>query len=822
MNLDELRDCFHSEDLTRIDEGIAWLLQSGDAALYSDCLKGWTTKSSGEDVKLKLDSELLGGEESVIKEDGWRSGYGSYTVLRLLENPMEGAELDPSLDLSSLTEVGIPGVQCTSLPGALTQCTSLRKLNLDDCEAIETLDDVRLVHAVIRNDAKWVAEAIDKIKAPFTEVAACFEAELDALPRVYAPDSAQNASDSERFIAIQEWKQKNRSAPQLILGLTLFQVKHNEETPNEATQQILDFFTENAAEMALDSVPEVSVDEVQVAPIVAHLIHGLKQDAESPRAESVHPGGDWDQWYFSFLARVSALNPYWFMALLYDLPISGAISVWGGEVWCPKIMYNGNVIIRNHHRVIVPDYIGTVALNDADVRTFLADLDRFTQEFVMAVGTVDGEVTLHVKPSQLRDEAIRSGNNFITILHNDETVAELHPAIQSWIASVYENTRSGMMLRVVPGGISFYRTYRGDDSFDYALENLDWIMFNQGEITEEYPSGYRIEESPWSYSGITYQEEAKAHEAYVYKMLPERLEYDMLDGFESPEMAQVNPFGVSSMDVLYSEFTAFMLKEARNNWPYTPKIFSKNTEYPLGYEDYGKKKMDFIKANGFNTVFTVPAGYEMAEHSMDLFSDLVGMVVGRLESTLFELNFKMESLSEPSADSSKLLNPWGDIAIFTEANTMAVLTFPHACHSERRDQIDGHFGDRVLDVNKDEESANLSVRLNLNIGESGTTIDAADVDFLRGIFEDYVESYCEGDWSCFADEFWHFIQIYTRMPDGLFFEMEELGKAFTSIDDYDWFAEETSGLIGPGLNIALPFAGTSQGFDSGDMDSGNM
>ena len=125
-------------------------------------------------------------------------------------------------------------------------------------------------------------------------------------------------------------------------------------------------------------------------------------------------------------------------------------------------------------------------------------------------------------------------------------------------------------------------------------------------------------------------------------------------------------------------------------------------------------------------------------------------------------------------------------------------------------------------MNKEEDSPNLSVRLNLNIGESGTTIDAADVDFLRGVFEEYVESYCEGDWSCFADEFWHFLQIYTRMPDGLFFEMEELGKAFTSIDDYDWFAEETSGLIGPGLNIAVPFAGTSQGFDSGDMDSGNM
>ena len=73
------------------------------------------------------------------------------------------------------------------LPEALTQCTSLLKLNLDDCEAIGALDDVRLIHAVIRHNAKWAAEAIDKIKAPFTEVAACYEAEVDAIPRVYCP-----------------------------------------------------------------------------------------------------------------------------------------------------------------------------------------------------------------------------------------------------------------------------------------------------------------------------------------------------------------------------------------------------------------------------------------------------------------------------------------------------------------------------------------------------------------------------------------------------------------------------------------------------------
>mgnify|MGYP000624865371 CR=1 FL=1 len=276
MNLEELCELFHSDDVTRINEGVEWLVQSGDAVLYSNCLKGWKTKTSGDDVALKFESALLEGDEAVIKEDGWRSGYGSYTVLRLLENPMAGADYDASLDLSSLTEVGLRGVQCTSLPAALTQCTALRKLNLDDCEAIETLDDVRLVHAVIRHNAEWVTHAINKITVPFADVAACFQSELDVLPRPFDPDILQPASHAERLMVIREWKEKNRTLPNLVIGLTLFQVKHDEEQPNAATQMILDYLTENAAEMALDSIPEVAVEEVQ-AQRVALRIGGARK-----------------------------------------------------------------------------------------------------------------------------------------------------------------------------------------------------------------------------------------------------------------------------------------------------------------------------------------------------------------------------------------------------------------------------------------------------------------------------------------------------------------------------------------------------------------
>ena len=374
------------------------------------------------------------------------------------------------------------------------------------------------------------------------------------------------------------------------MGLTLFQTKDKEEQPSASTQQIIDYLTENATEMVLDSFPKVDVNEVQIAPIVAHLIHGMKQDPEAPRADSVKIHGDWEQWYLSFLFRVSATNLHWYMTLVYDLPINAAISVFGGDTWCPKIMYNGSVIIRNHHRVIVPDYIGTLPLSDADVRTFLAELNQFSQDFVMAVGTVEEEITLHAKPSELREEAIRSGNNFITILHDDETVEKLHPAIQSWIAMVFENTRSGMMLRVVPGGISFYRTFRGDDSFDYALENLDVILFNEFPIEEEMPMGYKISDTPWSYTGVSWSEESKMQDKYLFGILQERFEYNTLDGLGVPELEKTTPFGFSVVDLLYSEFASFMKKDALSHFPYTQKIFPRTRIAHWGTSTSGRKR----------------------------------------------------------------------------------------------------------------------------------------------------------------------------------------------------------------------------------------
>ena len=69
MHLTELKDRFHSDDLTQIDEGIDLLRQAKDIEAYSACLRGWGAIEKRGEVQLAFDSVRADGEEAIIKED---------------------------------------------------------------------------------------------------------------------------------------------------------------------------------------------------------------------------------------------------------------------------------------------------------------------------------------------------------------------------------------------------------------------------------------------------------------------------------------------------------------------------------------------------------------------------------------------------------------------------------------------------------------------------------------------------------------------------------------------------------------------------------
>ena len=51
-----------------------------------------------------------------------------------------------------------------------------------------------------------------------------------------------------------------------------------------------------------------------------------------------------------------------------------------------------------------------------------------------------------------------------------------------------------------------------------------------------------------------------------------------------------------------------------------------------------------MAVHGYNTKFKFAANYDANQSSLDVFPSILSMVIGRLESKLFELNFKMESM----------------------------------------------------------------------------------------------------------------------------------------------------------------------------------
>ena len=143
-------------------------------------------------------------------------------------------------------------------------------------------------------------------------------------------------------------------------------------------------------------------------------------------------------------------------------------------------------------------------------------------------------------------------------------------------------------------------------------------------------------------------------------------EYNTLDGLGVPELEKTTPFGFSVL--LYSEFASFMKKDALSHFPY--RDLFQEQGLPTGVFD-------------FNGPWgpTVMTQCSHARRAMKW--PIHGLArPGRVDQVV-RTQFQIKAEEE-----GKPLNPWGDISVFTEKNTMAVVTLPHACHADRREQID--------------------------------------------------------------------------------------------------------------------------------------
>lgn len=190
-------------------------------------------------------------------------------------------------------------------------------------------------------------------------------------------------------------------------------------------------------------------------------------------------------------ARLS-LNGEQFETILSSIETSADVSVWGSDTWAPRLLPNGSVLIRNHHRVIaLSERVSSqLDITNEELSEQLKDVYSYAQDNVenddyysfnflhrseegvswtnkLPESLSDFGQTLIFISKEFIDQARESINND-NIIFNDK------------ILNVADESRSGhCVLRVFKNKTFLYSTYRASDEYDTILENFSYYLGSQ-------------------------------------------------------------------------------------------------------------------------------------------------------------------------------------------------------------------------------------------------------------------------------------------------------------------------------------------------------
>ena len=872
--IDKLRELFNSDDFIQIQTAINLVISLNDKEIYSKCLSGWTTSRREidepykEEVELKFDSktidkDLIESETPVIKNNDWANKSRGYAVLMLLEKAPKETILNSSLSLESLTKVDLRGVGIVVLPTFLKKCKSLEKLNIENCNELASIDDEKLLQKIFQNNPQNIIHIIDKITADTSKLEKSFKEELNVC--FYKKISSDvEKINGENSISINEYirsgwgkdgiKRKenniritklinkihhylnNSKINSIVYGISLLETKLFNVKINQATTKVIDYLIPLLSEGSNVSIsgPEINWEEIQIEPIIYKIL-----SVETDRKLAFNLNGDWDGWYVKFLEQVCQKNEVWFISLMMKIKLSNSFGVMGGEGWTPKILFDGSVLFRNHHRVIAPKYESTVFFNDEKILEFLKEINKINSNSKIIVTTYSGEITEVNDATQITKESIINGNNFISI-HNREEIDNCSFEVRKYLSYIYSSTRSAIMLRLVKGGISFYSDYRADDKYDYLIERLPLVSFFSEERELPNKTGIQLQKTPFESKDLTWEKNIENREGYVYDRVLDDFYFDNFQEglFVNPKkslMQNSNQLKLLPIELTYSNLANYMNSEYAETYWFT-KIFGKDKEFPMNYS--GEYKLNkFFRDQDFNVCLKYRMGYEIQKTSLENIHLFTEMMFSRILKRFLELSpfvpekgFEKDTewINEDCCEDTKKSKKMFYDQIKNIENISLHFYIPKIDEKEVKTQfknriVTPHY-ETISDgkVTKFKEDAEW-VELKLEYNEfNEISINKSDVTFIKKFINLYVENKCEGDWSYLADEWWEMFAMYIRMPEGAFLDFEQLGKELTNTSWNESSGDEFNGLLANTVAISIPDAGVYQGFDSGDFDSGNM
>lgn len=944
-NIEKLRQLFDSGDYDQIEVGINLVKSLNDKQIYAKCLSGWTfiekeRNGTHPEVLLKFNQDTLDKELSscggpVIKDDDWSNKSRGYAVLSILESAIvqvmeynkndlvwpDDVNVHPSLDLSKITTISLKGVGFKYLPSFLKKCKSLEKIDIKNCDQIVSINDSSLLGKIFNFSAGNVLGIIDKINCDTSEMVKILQKEFNRALYNETYDFGWSIKNSkylshyvgnEGFSFFDAFKLlNNKSEVSIVDGVNascdrdawtskinlivdLFEKRKNKEIVQalsllqtkgtkalaKSTKVVIDYYNSCIDGKSLtfsSSPPKIEWKSVEVAAVVNHILNlSLEEEPE------VLLNVDWEGWYLNLLDKVVSESELWFLAIMSCAKMTTPVSVMGSEVWTPKILWDGSVAFRNHHRVIAPKYMSTVFFTKEKIKQFLIDINKISADERVIVTTLSGEITKVQDATKISEKSMLNGNNFISIIgHSWENCSEF---VRRYIAFAYQNSRAGVMLRVVNNGISFYSDYRADDKFDFLLENADVFSFFPEERPtqdEDYKTGVIVSSEDSKTPAFTFESETYFYERVLenyYWGQYEQIQYTAL--WPSQKNMEVGsnliektlkssidnteetiPAGSSFLkphDFIFANLASFMKKnygyndfpkifgtgEMNHNW--TSIKYNKDSnwgrknnisDFPRAYTGT-PPLFTFFRDNNYNVSFDFRMGYDVQSYSLNWLNDFPNLITNRILSRVLEMSpFKPEDgfnkytewINDDVCDDSKKSKK----LFYNQIRNVENICL-HCC-LPKVENINYHsvFEDRVLDSNKMDlysghsEENSVWVELNLVKSELGNNefnlvIDKNDASFIEEFINNYVENNLDGDWTCLADEFYYLFRLYIKMPEHAYIDFDYLGKELTNPETKEFHGDEFEGLLSDFIGITIPDAGIYQGFDSGDYDSGNM
>lgn len=251
-------------------------------------------------------------------------------------------------------------------------------------------------------------------------------------------------------------------------------------------------------------------------------------------------------------------------------------SVWGGSTWSPKILYNGGLAIRNHHRVIALDEspVGSFNADNSKIHSDLSIIiphlndigkDGDTWSFGILHNGEEGAVWTNKLPTQLSDYGqtlIFITQDVIETLTENEIINDDSFLHEDSIAEAIQNSRSGhAVLRVFKDIVFVYSTHRASDDYDTILEAHSNYL-GDGDYDEDT---FTIRIEPNSFK--------------VVELIKDDLESTELAIFSYPVLADKEELRKLIEDKLYTEYA----QEKANQISQFIPIFTNATDRPATY-----------------------------------------------------------------------------------------------------------------------------------------------------------------------------------------------------------------------------------------------